>query len=479
VTTSEVGAGRWCRRIAAALGATAILGCAGERGVRDAGPSIVVYVIDTLRRDRLQPYGYPRPTSPRLAELARECTVYDRAHAAAPWTLPSVVTLLTSRDPLDHGVLTRGQRISDASRPLAERLQGAGWRTGCFVDNPFGGSASGLDRGCDHYERERGRRVDAERVGRWLDAGSGPTFLYLHAMEPHRPFQAPQRFLDAVGGVSIGERLKLERRLRIYRRLTTWSFQQAHREQAERDGRLRQRLHGALARSREILSRAYDAEVAWADENLGAVVDAIRARRRWDSTLLIVTSDHGEELLDHGDVLHGQSLYAELVRVPLIVCDPRRPGARRVATTVSLLDVMPTVLASAGLPADGTAGRDLATLGGGGAPLVTSVRVNRHLYSPQVNEARGDLNVAVDDGRWRGIWNVEADVLELYDTDADPDEQHDRAAAHPETAAALAAVARDWSLGRWPADLGQRTADLHGLAPTTMERLRTLGYLND
>jgi arylsulfatase A-like enzyme len=150
-----------------------------------------------------------------------------------------------------------------------------------------------------------------------------------------------------------------------------------------------------------------------------------------------------------------------------------------VETTVSLLDIMPTVLARAAVPADGLAGRDLASLAApeAAAPRVTSVRVNRHLESQRSERARGNLNVAVDDGRWRAIWNVDDDRLELYDTHTDATEQRDCAADHPERAAALGAVARDWTAGRWPDDVGHQTADVSGLREETVDRLRQLGYL--
>jgi arylsulfatase A-like enzyme len=226
----------------------------------------------------------------------------------------------------------------------------------------------------------------------------------------------------------------------------------------------------------------YDAEVAWADDNLGRLVDQLRGDGTWNSTLFVFVSDHGEEIFDHGDFSHGQSLYAELVRVPMMICHPHGLGAgRRIDEVVTLLDVMPTVLAFAGVRDGELAGRDLTPLlrgdAGDGAPRVTSVRINRHKYSPDIESKRGAVNVAVSDGRWRGIWNVQTDTVELYDTETDPREQTDRAAAEPERAAALAAVARRWADGRWPSDVALEASQTEAMDEDTIRRLRAIGYL--
>ena len=448
-----------------------------------SAPHVVLYVIDTLRRDRLGLYGYDRPTSPRIDALGRECTVFERAYAPAPWTLPSVVSLLTSRDPLDHQILTRGQRLGTGVQPLAERLHADGWRTAAFVTNPFAGRASGLDRGYDHFVLVGGQSIGPHALVEWLD-GAEParTFVYLHSTEPHRPYKSPQRFRDRLGDVPARRRGQLNRQVRLLQHLTNWDFRRGQ-PPGETDNEAQQtRLRRQLAKSTAELSALYDAEVAWADDDVGRVVDALRARRTWSSTLFVLVADHGDEIFDHGDLTHGQSLYAELTRVPMIVCHPDGLGAgRRIDTVVSLLDVMPTVLAYAGLPVDGLAGGDLTPLlrgeAGDGRPRVTSVRVNRHKYSPATQAARGAVNLAIADGRWQGIWNVQPDTLELYDTRADPREQHDLAAREPSRAAAMRELARHWSDGRWPDDLGPQGSATETMDERTIRRLRELGYL--
>jgi arylsulfatase A-like enzyme len=446
-------------------------------------PKAIVYLVDTLRRDRLGIYGYDKPTSPHLDALARQCAVFDRAYAPAPWTLPSVVSLLTSRDPLAHGVFTRGQRADARTHSLAETLQGHGWRTAGFITNPFAGKASGLDRGYDRFDAVSDQTIKAASVADWLtDDGAQPAFAYVHTTEPHKPYKSPQRFRDRIGDVSKQRRKQLNRQVRILHHLTNWDFRRQQAKGETKNDATQALLRQELAESAAELSMFYDAEVAWADDNLGKLVDRLRADGAWDSTLLIFVSDHGEEFFDHGDVSHGQSLYAELVRVPMVICHPGGLGAgRRIEDVVTLLDVMPTVLAYAGVPRGELAGRDLTPLlrgdAGDGAPRVTSVRINRHKYSPETEAKRGAVNVAVTDGRWRGIWNVQTDTFELYDTESDPREKLDRAPDEPARAAALAAVARQWADGRWPTDVALEASNTDAMDEDTIRRLRAIGYL--
>lgn len=449
----------------------------------DATPRVVVYLIDTLRRDRLGLYGYDKPTSPHIDALASECAVFDRAFAPAPWTLPSVVSLLTSQDPLRHGVFTRGQRADARALSLAEVLHGHGWTTAAFVTNPFAGRASGLDRGYDRFEMVADQTVDADDVAGWLDdACRRPAFAYVHTMEPHKPYRSPERFRDRFGDAPARRREQLNRQVRILHHLTNWDFRRRQAKGEARNDEQQARLRRELAKGAAELSAFYDAEVAWADDNLGRFVADLRASGAWPHTLFVLISDHGEEFFDHGDLSHGQSLYTEMVRVPMIVCHPDGLGAgRRIDTIVSLLDVMPTVLTFAGLPTSGLDGHDLTPLLAGAAgpdgPRITSVRVNRHKYAPDTEAARGAVNVAVADGSWRGIWNVERDTVELYDTENDPREQHDRAVADPDRAAALGALARRWSAGRWPSDLGLEASHTDAMDEEVVRRLRALGYL--
>jgi len=441
--------------------------------------NVVIYLIDTLRADRLGAYGYDKPTSPHLDALAAEGIVFEQCQAPAPWTLPSVVSLLTSTFPCEHGVLRDGERIGEALDPLAVRLQRAGYATAAFVANPYAGAMSGLDRGYDQSGRE-------QIIRRTEEGSVRPLHLYIHTIEPHEPPRAPDRLVRLFGNVSSETKQAIARDLRVYRRLTRVDFDAGSPvgttdNTADQDAALR-----ALADHKSDLLVLYDAAVRRADENLGAMIQLLRDRGQWDNTLFLVTADHGDEFGEHGGWQHDQSVYEELLRVPLIV---RLPGGRfaglRVTDPVSLVDVVPTILDYLNRPdlAEGCRGRSLMPLITGNRlppadePLVTAVRMNRKKFYRPWRQSRGDVNVVLRQRDHKGIWNAEIETFELYDLASDPGETRNLATAQPELASTMVEYAR-----RWLADCGRQATttaptDRENLDPETLERLRSLGYV--
>jgi arylsulfatase A-like enzyme len=451
------------------------LACGGPDRTGAAQPDVVIYVVDTLRRDRLGFHGHAGGTSPHLDALAAEAVVFDEAHAPAPWTLPSVVSLLTSLPPSEHGVLTRGQLLGAEHAPLAVHLRGVGYHTGAFVANPFAAAAGGLERGYDHVQALR-KRVDPALVEAWLATlPPGPVFLYLHSTEPHRPYAAPAHLQRRFGAVTPAQRRRVHASLEAWRRL-------ARRDAPGQDG-ARQRLEDALRRDAALLGRLYDAGVAWADENVASLVEVLRRRGSWERTLFVLVSDHGEEFFEHGALLHDHSLYAELIRIPMLW---RLPGAQRggarVAAPATLLDVMPTVLDLLGHPelAAGSEGRSLRPWledpahAAPPGPRIVAERIHR---DPERRgpAGRGDVNLGVIEGPWKGIWNVEPDSFELYDAGRDPAEARDLAVLHPEVVVRLRQAARRWLEEHPPPAAG--VGGPASLAPEDLEELRSLGYL--
>ena len=197
-------------------------------------------------------------------------------------------------------------------------------------------------------------------------------------------------------------------------------------------------------------------------------------------------ADHGEEIFDHGRLLHGQSVYAELTRVPLLFRLPGAAGAgTRVTAPVTLVDLVPTLLDLLGAEAElrdpALRGRSLRPLMAGfeadeEEPRVVSVRIEREFGFAGPPDA-GTFNVAVVEGPWKGIWNLEVGRFELYRTDQDPGEAHDRAGAEPEVAERLQAAARDWLLTGPELPAGEPPDPRESLTPEELERLRALGYV--
>jgi arylsulfatase A-like enzyme len=422
-----------------------------------AGPDtpIVLYLVDTLRADWLGTYGYAKATSPRIDALAAESVVFERAYAAGPWTLPSVASLVTSRYPCEHGVFEREMRLNPAVTTMAERLQSLGFATGAYYQNVFAGSIAGLDRGYQtsvvHENVEAGMAKEAREF--ILRAGDHPFLLYLHSMEPHSTFWVPPRFIQHFGHVSAEDR-EIFRALTDVYRLGMHADFNAKRPFGTSDTEPDIRKSTAsMARMRDKITLLYDAGVLHADHNLGQVVDVLKETGLWDRAVFIFMADHGEEFAEHGGWFHDQSVYEELLHVPLVVHFPGGAhGGRRIGERVSLLDVMPTVLDYLGrsdlcVECRGSSLLPLLNNAGPGSYQSTPViglRVNKNSYYRPVKMKRGDVNVAIRDGQWKGIWNAEPGRLELYDLGMDPREQNDLSDREPERAGRLAQEASAW-----------------------------------
>lgn len=297
-------------------------------------PLVIVYLVDTLRADHTGPYGYARPTTPQLDLFARDAVVFEQAIAHASWTKPSVASLFTSQWPGRHGAVQLRDRLDPALVTLAEMLSAKGYSTGAALANAvifFEGTS--FEQGFDVFTGLHGRAgrtskdveaaVVVDSALGFLDAHRGmPSFLYIHTMDPHVPYTPPAPF----------DRM----------------FEP--RPEPGHPG-VDPRTDFKEPRDRERLMAQYDGDVAYGDQEFGRFVQALKQRGLYDDALLVFTADHGEEFQDHGKWLHGRSVFDELVRVPLIVKFPRAAQAgRRVAQQVQEVDVLPTILASVGLP---------------------------------------------------------------------------------------------------------------------------------
>jgi arylsulfatase A-like enzyme/Flp pilus assembly protein TadD len=401
----------------------------------------VVVTIDTLRADHVGAYGGRDVATPHLDGLARDGAMAPRASAHVPLTRPSHVSLFTGRLPTETGIR---DNISPALVPavplLAEVLKKAGFRTAAFVSSAVLESSSGLDRGFDVYSDEfeggaadaqflntvqkRGDRTTAEATA-WLEKSaqtlgtSGRLFLWLHLYDPHDPYEPPEPY---------------------------------------------------ASRYKE---RPYDGEVAWSDELVGRVDGALDRLRLRGETALVVTSDHGEGLGEHGEALHGFFVYQSTLAVPLFIRGPGvKPGAR-IAGTVGLVDVYPAVLDLLGVTPPGgaqTAGRSLAPELRGQGP-VEQRPVYAESLVPLLHFGWSDLRV-LNDGRFKYI---QAPRPELYDLQEDPGETRNLAAAQRSRAEIMRAA-----LGRILD--AERAASASQTGPPSvstelLEKLGALGYV--
>ena len=454
-------------------------------------PNVVIFLIDTLRADRIGAYGYSKPTSPSIDSLVADGVLFEDASAPAPWTLPSVMSLFLSTLSCEHNVLIDGDKLAASARTLPMRLQTAGYKTASFFANPYAGTLSGLERGYD-VARAMDRQVDDQIVKDWLGtfdaAPAEPFFLYIHNTEPHNPYRADPAFVERFGEAPRETRQDVEKTYRLYRRLTRIDYDEKRArgtvDNAGKQEELVRRL-SALGPQIDVL---YDATVAEADDRLGGIVSALEDAGVWDNTLFIVLADHGEELGEHGSWQHDQSVYQELIRVPLVIRFPRNQFAgTRVSQPVTLLDVAPTIVDYLGATelAAGFRGRSLLPLiqekPEGGADessmRVTAVRDNRKKYYRPHKENRGDLNVVIRQGGWKGVWNAEIESFELYDLERDPGEIENVSAAEPELVEDMLDFAQSWLAGCEAVAMESFTEDELRLDEETRQRLETLGYI--
>jgi arylsulfatase A-like enzyme len=298
-----------------ALGALLLAGCSRPQD------NVIVVVIDTLRQDHLATYGYARDPAPFLDQLARQGAVFEGLSPSS-WTKPAVASLLSGLHPVRHQVFDRYDRLSPEAPLLAEQLRRQGYHTLGASANGWVSPLFGFDRGFERFlmHKEMPGKALNRRLFPLLDRLEPPFFLYVHYLDPHAPYN-PEIGWDGQ---------PLPAALRAEGPVTVADLDISH---------VRQLPAELLARAKDL----YDGEIREADEALRELVEHLARRGLMDSTVLVVTSDHGEELEDHGRMGHGQTLYQEVLRVPLVVHAPHRfHGGQRLGRA-SLLDVVPTL----------------------------------------------------------------------------------------------------------------------------------------
>ncbi|HEY8155856.1 MAG TPA: sulfatase [Myxococcota bacterium] len=434
----------------------------------------VLIVLDTLRADRLSAYGNPRPTSPVLDALARDGALFETVVSNAPWTLPAMVGLMTGEYPT--------ARTYDAGlrRSLALELQAAGYATVAFTEGAFVSKRYGFDLGFREFREHEGSvpfllsapGEDPEAGGdrgiektfgwakSWLaeHARERPFFLLVHSYEPHVPYRR-RTFAEGMPRGRLGP-----------------TFEAGSAITAKRSALSADENELAYIRA------LYDGGVAACDRSVGELLAELERLGVAQETLVVVTSDHGEDLGDRLPLRpgnHGHALYDEQLRVPLIVRDPTRAFAvRRVAAQVRLVDVMPTILDLLGLPASpDRIGRSLVPLldGAESEPRLAWSEIPHHaLIDPGVRWS-------VRTGSYKLILTPPppggSAQLELYDLRADAQERSNLAARDPARRAELMQQLR--SLSR---ELNASGAAVYREAseqpdPALQERLRSLGYV--
>lgn len=390
--------------LAVALWATGsmLVGCAPPQRIER--PDVLLITLDTTRRDHLSLYGYERATSPNLDDLGREAVVYTNAQATSSWTLPSHASLFTGLFPRSHGA-RRGsggtvnvlehfapeavapvRPLDPEAETMASVLSAQGYATGAVVAGPYLNQTFGVAQGFDFYDdsgvTKRTGALAAEVTDSaiaWLQsAGEGPRFLFLNYFDPHIPYYPPlshrDTFLSPGAAATQAPIRKLD----------------------------------AIA--------LYDAEILYMDHHLGRLFDFLRETGAWDRTMIVVTSDHGEEFGDNNVWGHGTALTESLVSVPMIVklpageVEPARDGR-----PISGVDVLPMILARLELPIHAS---------------VQGRADGRDSLLSELHHAGDHATRSLRKGRYKLVSST-GSPPKLFDLEADPAEREDVAKSHP------------------------------------------------
>ena len=465
---------------AAALAAVALLatgGCGSTELPPGTARHVVVISIDTARADHFGFMGSETVRTPGLDRFAGESVVFTDYMTVVPTTLASHTSLFTGKYPMHHGTARNGFVVNERNSMLAEVLKEAGFRTAGFAGSFSLDSRFGFAQGFDHYDQEfdiyvgdegadqNQRRAEhvTDAVLAYLDGEGVPDrlFLFAHYFDPHAPYAPPppyDRMYDPRGADGIMSAMAIKRRSN----LTDEEAQQAVRR----------------------LEMAYASEISYTDEHVTRLLDELRQRGVLDDALIVITTDHGECLWEHGEEFdHGRTVYQATMHG---LCVMRLPGGEqggaRVDDLVASIDVMPTVLALAGLePPDGIDGEAIPLRSADGSVGSRT----------RFGEATKPRSAAETDPRWTNIRKSRCiregthkfistpyeSTEEMYDVLADPHERADLLAGsgtEPELAPDLRARLTRWTDSAMPLpshfDLSQ--------TEESIERLRSLGYLN-
>ena len=450
---------------------------AARQTAESDAPPIVWITIDTLRADHMSVYGYPVPTTPRMEEFAKTATVYTNAFSQSSGTPQAVPSLLTGLTPYRHGGVSETHKLPETLPTIAEMLRDRGYQTVAESANPWVSERYGMARGFEDFRlyntddalflydlMKLGMRVapweifelrehlpsyakvtfaalvdEAAGVLRGHDNGK-PLFLYLQPVDPHGPYQPAYRYIPGEGaGLRRGDYVSY------------WKLKS-----------------GVIVNRRQLsaLHDLYDGEIGGTDAQLERLFGVLRELDMFDKAMIVITADHGEQFEDHGLWRHSNSLYQQLLHVPLIVKYPNQHDGRVVREPVGTIDIVPSIMKMLG----GTCAKC------DGRPLQDAGKAPRTVFSYWMahDEPKALMRSVVADG-WKLIRTHKGDMdaEELFFLDQDPSEEHDLRATEMDRVARLRGL-----LERYEAESGPtETAEAIKLKPGDVERLKALGYV--
>lgn len=435
-------------------------------GTKQRRKNLILITCDALRADFLGSYGFKGNTSPTLDNFAENAVVFEKAYSTGPNTASSFPSLLTGTYPRSYGTFSYGDLL-DKSPPIPEILKNNGYRTGAFHSNPYLSQIFGYNRGFDVFSdtlktgqvgssspfyKLFGRKLLGmlhsetffapvirslnkaigllKRFENWFHTlmdfgmsghltytaapemtskgknfiekcGKKPFFLWIHYMDPHTPLLPPPRYIKEVGGEDH-PRISREESLRLYRKQVSDTYKLTNTEVSR-------------------LKKLYASEIKYFDTEMAGFFQYLKNKGLFDKSTIVVTADHGEEFNEHGDLLHKEKLYNELLHVPLIIKDPQ-VRKKKIREKVSLVDLAPTLLDLLKVP------KPIEMEGISLLPLIKNEGKKRSkIFSGVVHTERmqlpsDTLKIAFNNGKWKLIHNKK-EKDELYDIKTDPHEK--------------------------------------------------------
>jgi arylsulfatase A-like enzyme len=436
---------------------------------------VILISVDTLRADHVGCYGYTRDTTPAIDALAGDSALFLNTYASSPWTLPSHVSILTSLHGVHHRVYYEDEKMSPDVITLADVMRSAGFMTSAVTDGGLVSAVYGFSKGFDSYLERGGGVFSPDSAGQinrlaseWLDGNKEKDFfLFIHTYEPHDPHACPAPY-----NTMFLEENPLWLSLNLMGRLGGYAG--IFSELSERE---RQNVVGL-----------YDGEIRYADEALvGPLIGKLKEMGLYDSALIVLTSDHGEEFFDHHSWAHGHQLYDESLKVPLII---KFPGSRfkgkRYEPHVRLVDIMPTILEEVGASAAGLLidGKSLFPVLRGKEREDRSflADIGDNIFSSHVGR-----KITLSSGKDKMILNKpfspedlkfftspppRVPAIELFNVDRDPKEKTNLADENPAVARVL-----NGRITEILKKAGQRKSEKAQVDDNLKEQLRALGYI--
>jgi len=443
--------------------------------------NLIFITVDTLRADHLSSYGYRKIQTPSIDSITVKGILFKNAISQSPWTLPSFASFFSSLYPSAHGggkLLTDGKKTAiRADVPLlAEILKGHGYRTQAFVMNGYVHRAWGFARGFEGYfhidEYEAGKEltprqraatppknndkgkckseVITQRATQWLNEHrSNNFFLWVHYLDPHGPFERCKSY-----GLTKNYKGALQNLVGLI--------------DADRVRSGEFKLEGE---DKEYIHSLYDEEVMLTDEYIGVLLSKIRELGLDKKSIIVFTSDHGEEFWGHGDYGHGHSVYNEVLHVPLIIKEPGRSLPLVVEEYVRLIDVMPTVLEMLSIEFQYEIhGESLMSL------IQKKPYIPREIFSEYLLYVYGEEKKGLIRFPYKFIYFPKSGKQELYDLSLDPKEKRNLVDANPRVAGEM--HSRMDSLMMHLVKDRSKPSDGIEIDKETGERLKALGYVN-